>query len=468
MRILFATPEAAPYWKTGGLADVARALPDALSARGHEVLIVLPRYRVLRERGPQAEVVDTVRIPWPDGGMPVRYLLDQPEGRAAALLVDQPYFFDTPDPYGPTRHDDLAVGRRFALFSRAVAERARAWRADVVHLNDWPTGLTPLYLRLDGPPVPTVFAIHNLAYQGNFEPALLGQIGVPGAYFRTEGGVEFYGNASFMKAGLALADRLVTVSPTYAREIQTSAYGEGFDGLLRHRKDDLTGILNGIDPHTWNPATDGAIKRAYDADRLEAKDLNREALLTETGLDGAGPVLAMVTRLAHQKGIELILEALPRLLELGMRLVVLGEGETRYETALAEAADERPDRIAVTQDFDDALARRIYAGADFFLMPSLYEPCGLGQMIAQRYGTPPIVRRTGGLIDTVRDGRTGLVFDAPDAAALVQAVRRARDLWRGPEWDPLRRRCMMIDSSWDRSAARYEELYRTASRTPTG
>ena len=246
------------------------------------------------------------------------------------------------------------------------------------------------------------------------------------------------------------------------------AYGEGFDGLLRHRKDDLTGILNGIDPHTWNPATDGAIKRAYDADRLEAKDLNREALLTETGLDGAGPVLAMVTRLAHQKGIELILEALPRLLELGMRLVVLGEGETRYETALAEAADERPDRIAVTQDFDDALARRIYAGADFFLMPSLYEPCGLGQMIAQRYGTPPIVRRTGGLIDTVRDGRTGLVFDAPDAAALVQAVRRARDLWRGPEWDPLRRRCMMIDSSWDRSAARYEELYRTASRTPTG
>src|SRR5690606_6806952 len=223
------------------------------------------------------------------------------------------------------------------LFCRAIVRWARTWGADVVHLNDWPTGLVPVYGRIDGLGAPTVFAIPNLAHQGNFPPSILGEIGVPDEYCRTEGGVEFYGTASFMKAGLALSDRLVTVSPTYAEEIQTPEYGAGMDGLLRHRRGVLEGILNGIDPRTWNPATDEAIEANYDEMRLHEKERNREALLAEVGLDGAGPVLAMVSRLVEQKGIDLVVSALPELLQIGARLLVLGDGDLHYEQALARA-----------------------------------------------------------------------------------------------------------------------------------
>jgi starch synthase len=467
VRILFATPEAAPYWKTGGLADVARALPDALAARGHEVLVVHPFYRALRGRGLPLEVAGFARLPWPGGDMIVRYLEHRPTEGAPALFVDQPYFFDTADPYGATRFDRYAAARRFAFFCRAVVERARSWGADVIHLNDWPTGLVPVYARLDGVGTATLFAIHNLAYQGNFPPSILPEIGVPWDFFRTERGVEFYGSASFMKGGLELSDRLVTVSPTYAREIQTPAYGAGFDGLLRNRRRDLSGILNGIDPRTWNPAADPALAVPYDADRLEEKDENREELLHELGLDGRGPLFVMVTRLAEQKGIELVLDALPELLRLAIRLAILGDGHPGYEEALSRAVAHHPHRVAAFFRFDDRLARRLYAGGDFFLMPSLYEPCGLSQMIAQRYGTVPVVRHTGGLADTVEDGVSGFAFDEPTAAGLLEAARRARAAWREPGWDALRRRCMRLDHSWTRSAAEYEELYRrTIARAP--
>jgi starch synthase len=468
VRILFATSEAVPFWKTGGLADVARALPEALRERGHDVLIVHPFYRMLRESPPPVEVVGIHRLPWPGGDMVARYLEHRPDGGVPTLFVDQPYFFDVLDPYGPTRFDRVAAGRRFAFFCRAVVERARAWGADVVHLNDWPTGLVPVYGQLDGLGAATVFTIHNLAYQGNFPPSLLPEIGVPWHFFRMEEGVEFYGSASFLKGGLALSDRLNTVSPRYAEEIQTPDQGAGFDGLLRHRSADLRGILNGIDPEVWNPATDSAISARYDADHVRRKDKNRDALLHELGLDGRGPLFVMISRLVHQKGIDLVLTALPELLHRGVRLAVLGNGERRFERALGEAAAEHPRRVAAFFRFDDGLARRMYAGADFFLMPSLYEPCGLGQMIAQRYGTPPVVRHTGGLVDTVQDGVNGFAFRPATVEALIDCVERACSVWRTPEWDALRRRCMLEDRSWDRSAAAYEALYAEAIESRRG
>lgn len=464
MRILFAASEALPFWKTGGLADVARALPDALTARGHEVLIVHPYYRFLQNSPLPAEVIGFARIPWPGGDMTVRYLEHYPhvdrESAAPTLFVDQPYYFDVADPYGPTRFDRSAAGRRFALFCRAIVERARAWGADIIHLNDWPTGMVPVYARLDHLTTPTLFSIHNLGYQGNFPPGILPEIGVPGEFFRIDAGVEFYGTASFLKAGLALSDQIATVSPGYAEEIQTPAHGAGLDGLLRARRHQLHGILNGIDTRSWDPMNDPALSANYNVDTLGLKERNRTALLREIGLDDRGPLFVMVSRLVEQKGVELVLEALDAMVQRGIRIAILGSGHRAYEDALARASSAYPRHVAAFFRFDESLARRLYAGGDLFLMPSLYEPCGLGQMIAQRYGTPPIVRSTGGLADTVVDGVTGFSFTEPTAEALLDAVTRAHWAWRGPNWNAIRRRCMRLDHSWIRSAAEYETLYR--------
>ncbi len=462
LRILFATPEALPYWKTGGLADVAHALPDTLVERGNDVRVILPYYRTIREGHPSVDEVAEAVIPWPGGGVPVRYLSHAPAVGAPAVFVEHGGFFDTRHPYGTAAEDPVFAGLRYAFFCRAVVEYARSWGAEVVHLNDWQTGLVPVYALLDGMPGATVFAIHNLAYQGNFPPAILDAIGIPQSFLRQENGLEFWGNASFMKAGVALSDRLVTVSPTYAREIQTHDGGAGFDGLLRFRHRVLHGILNGIDRQLWNPMTDKALPVRFDGRTIEAKDTNRSALLRELRLEDRGPLVAIVTRLAYQKGVDLVLEALPRILELGFELAVVGNGDLAYEAALADAAAAHPGRVAVHIGFNDALARRLYGGADFFLMPSRYEPCGLGQMIAQRYGTPPVVRHTGGLVDTVQHGSTGFCFDDATPQALVRVLQRAVRAWRSQRWNTLRRRCMGLDWSWERSAARYEGVYRLA------
>ncbi len=461
MRILFATSEAVPYWKTGGLADVARSLPDALVRRGHDVWLMLPLYADARRSIPLEEA-GSASIAWPGGTRTVRYFLHHPPSGAPALFVDAPEAFDAPDPYASDPASPLEAGLRFALFSRAVVERARALGVDVVHANDWPTGLVPVYARIDGLEAPVVFAIHNLAYQGNFDPAILAAAGISESFFTLDG-LEFYGQASFLKAGLALADRLVTVSPTYAREIQTEAFGAGLHGLLAHRADRLQGILNGIDADHWNPATDPAIPARYDADSIERKEIDRDALLHELKLDGRGPVFAIVSRLVHQKGIDLVLAALPGMVRAGARLAALGTGDPALERALRDAADRYPRRVAAVIGFDDALARRIYAGSDFFLMPSRYEPCGLGQMIAQRYGTVPVVRHTGGLVDTVVDAVTGFAFLSPTADALLDAVVRACAAWNGSGWRDLQKRCMELDWSWTRSAAEYEALYESVA-----
>ena len=468
MKILFATPEASPYYKTGGLGDVARALPDELAQRNHDVRLILPAYGVvLRQELDLEHEWDDV-VPWPGATIPVRYLLHTPNGSTPAVLVQQPDFFEPGQPYNAAAADPLATARRFAFFCRAVTRYARAWGADVIHLNDWQTGLVPVYALLEGLDAATIFTIHNLAYQGNFPPEILSHTGIPWDFYRIENGLEFYGYASFMKAGVALSDHLTTVSPSYASEIQTPALGAGLDGLLRQRRHDLRGILNGIDSASWHPALDRRVPAAYSASNLKPKEKNRDALLEEAGILDGGPIVAVVSRLAHQKGIDLVLAAAPALLAAGARLIVLGDGDSSYERALTVAAASAKGRIATFLRFDDALARRIYAGSDFFLMPSLYEPCGLGQMIAQRYGTPPIVRRTGGLADTVQDGRTGFVFSEPNVASLMAAYTRAQGLWRGRGWVSLLRRCMRLDHSWSRSAQQYERVYGCASGRYTG
>lgn len=462
MKILFATSEAVPYFKTGGLADVSRALPDALCAAGHDVRIILPLYGGIRERVDRLESESEATLEWPLSAVGVRFLLHRPPGGAPAVLVEQPAFFEPGTPYGGDSGDPLETGRRFALFGRAVAHYARAWQADVVQLNDWTTGLMPVYAMLDGTDVPTVFAIHNLGYQGNYWPALLRQVGIPEEFLRTENGLEYHHNASFMKSGLVFSDRLVTVSPTYAKEIQSGEYGHGFDGLLRFRRRVLHGILNGLNTTVWDPARDPNLRHRYTPATLDGKDQNRAALVRECGLEDDQPVFAMITRLVHQKGIDIVLRAMPALLDAGVRLIVLGDGERGFEWEIEQVARAQRGSVAAFLRFDDALAHRIYAGADFFLMPSRYEPCGLGQMIAQRYGTPPVARRTGGLADTIIEKKTGFLFDEPTPEALLGAVLRAREIWRAKGWNALRRRCMRLDHSWDGAAEQYERVYRMA------
>lgn len=461
MKILFAAAEVVPFYKTGGLADVARALPDALCAAGHDVRIVMPAYTLLADRlaGVHGE---PLHVPWRGGNVEARVLHSERHDSAPTSFIAASHVFDTLNPYDEDPRDALALGRRFAFFSAAVAALARDWEPDVVHLNDWQTGLVPLYAGMAGVDVATVFAIHNLAYQGNFTPALMREVGIPASFWRQENGVEFHGSFSFMKAGLALADRLVTVSPSYAAEIRTPAYGNGLDGLLRHRRRALHGILNGIDTHHWNPATDRLLPATYNVRTLKRKDETRRALCERAGVAGDGAVLGIVSRLAGQKGIDILLGALPELIERGCSLVVLGSGEHRFESALHAATAHWPDRVAFARGFNEPLAHLIYAGADFFLMPSLYEPCGLGQMIAQRYGTPPIARRTGGLNDTVRDGDTGFLFDDPAPHAFLSAVDRAISARTRRGWRRIQGHCMTEDHSWGRSAGAYERLYTLA------
>lgn len=462
-KVLFVTSEALPYFKSGGLADVSRSLPDALTARGHDVRIFHPYYSFMEPSKYRLRQSHSIDIPWVGGTIAMDVRLHERKRAATGVLVGRSLFSVLGTPYED--YDPHITARRFALFSRAALEYAQAWGADVLHLNDWQTGLVAAYALVGAVRIPTLFSIHNLAYQGLFSRSILDEIGLPPALFRTENGLEFYGSVSYLKGGLALSNRIATVSPTYAREIQTPEYGAGFDGLLRFRSRDLYGLLNGIDNKTWNPATDKALPINYDAKSLAKKEEVRLKLARNAGLDERRPLLAIVSRLAHQKGIDLVIGAMPELLDAGANICVLGDGDKAIEARFAEVARIYPDRVAAVGGFDDVLARNLYAGADFFLMPSRYEPCGLGQMIAQRYGTPPIVRATGGLRDTVRDGETGFCFDQPTVTDLVNGIRRALMSWRGPDWDDMRRRCMALDWSWKTSAAQYEEVYAELTRT---
>lgn len=475
MKILYVASEVAPYSKSGGLGDVAHALPRALSARGHEVRVVTPLYASARV--PNAEDSGrAVRLRFPFGEERAAIRVARPAPRHEVWFLDHPGFFGRSGLYGDSSGDYGDNHRRFAFLSvgALVAAQTMQFAPDLVHLNDWQTGLAALALArgFRGTSVgeaSSLFTIHNLAYQGLFSKHTMGDLGLPWDAF-TPGGLEFYGQVNFMKAGLAFADALSTVSPTYSREIQTEAYGCMLEGLLRARAHELHGILNGIDVHEWDPRADPFIPAPYDANDLSGKAVCKAELrhrfgLPEPGVVSAAPLFGVVTRLAAQKGISLLLEALPVLVDGGAEAVVVGNGERWYEDGLRDLSASRPDRIRAFIGFDPGLSHLVEAGCDFFLMPSLYEPCGLNQMYSLRYGTVPVVRATGGLEDTVRDADlpdgTGFKFHTFDAGGLLWASGRAMDWWwhRRDALEALRRRGMAQDWSWETSAAAYERLY---------
>ncbi len=473
-RILFATSEATPLVKTGGLADVSGSLPPAIAARGHDIRLCLPAYAdLLAGLETPAVPVEGVALDEPDTRLLETRL---PGSDIPVYLVDHPGFSRRPgNPYmGPDGQPWADNAERFAGLCRSVATLADRgigdWRPDLLHCNDWQTGLAPALLH-DRPGRPgMVFTIHNLAYQGIFDRATFEALGLPESLWHWQA-LEFFGQLSFIKGGLVHADRITTVSPTYAREIQTPEFGWGLDGLLRSRAGELHGILNGIDTDTWDPARDPHLPAHFQRDDLAGKAANKRALQAQIGLPQADdiPLFGFIGRLVEQKGVDLILEALDALDDQPLQLAVLGSGEARFEHALRERAQRRPGRVAVRIGYDEALAHRIEAGADAFLMPSRFEPCGLNQLYSLRYGTPPVAHAVGGLNDTVVDATpanlaagtaNGFTFDAPRAGALAEAMRRAiatredADAWRA-----LQRAGMGQDFSWSRSAEQYLALY---------
>lgn len=476
LKILMVASEAAPFAKTGGLGDVVGSLPAALHELGHQVVLVIPWYRSVRQVTGRLPLSQR-RLTVPMGGQILEVRLRHTERDGVAVwFLDHPELFDRPELYGERGTDYPDNAERFGLLSRGALELARRldFAPDVIHCHDWQTGLIPVYLqhqlwrdRLFAG-CGTLFTIHNLGYHGSFSPSALADLGLDPSLADIDG-LEFHGQISFLKGGIRFADRVSTVSPTYCREIQTPEAGMGLDGLLRSRSGDLHGILNGIDLQAWNPADDPALSEPFSADRPSGKAACKQALLRELGLpeETQRPLLAMITRLDPQKGIELILEAFDRLLEREVMLVVLGTGRPDYEQRLAEAGSFYPDRCQVLLRFDDALSRRIYAASDLFLMPSRYEPCGLGQQIALRYGCVPLVHATGGLLDTIRDPEqdpeeaNGFLFRSFRPQALLAGLDRALEVYGHAEaWQRLRERGMRQDLSWQRAARRYVELYR--------
>ena len=474
MKILFAASEAFPLVKTGGLADVAGALPAALAAAGSDVRLMLPAYPEVLARARSIEPAATLGPLL--GDAPVRLLTARmPDSDLELLLVDSPPLYERAGgPYTDAHGVDWPDNHlRFGVLSLAAAKVAAGtrdvgWRPDILHANDWQTGLAPAYLRFSGAPnTRSVVTIHNMRFQGLFPATALPELQLPALSFTMEG-LEFHGQLSMLKAGLAFADRITTVSPTYAEEIQTAEFGYGMEGLLAARRRDLSGVLNGVDYRQWSPATDESLAQRYTAADIAGKATCKSALQHELGLDAdpARPLAAMVGRLTEQKGIDLVVSTLPQMMALGVQIAILGSGEAHWEQALTEAAHAHVG-VATRIGYDEQLAHRIIAGADLFLMPSRFEPCGLTQMYAMRYGTLPVVRRTGGLADTVREAAgpggtgTGFLFDAAEPEAFLGALQRGVTMYADkPAWRLAQRAAMQQDFSWDRAADEYLWIYR--------
>ena len=483
-KILFVASEAFPLVKTGGLGDVLYSLPHALRARGADIRLLLPGYRALLRQLDQVRILGWLDVRGADGIVSVRILETQhPDFAFPLWVVDCPALYDRAgNPYidDATGQDWPDNVERFTVFARVAALLAQdelelGWQPAVVHTHDWQTGLVAAFLAEQPERPKIVFTIHNLAYGGYFSHTDFVRLQLPSLWWSPEG-VEFHGGFSMLKAGIVYADAVTTVSPTYAAEICTPAYGYGLDGLLRSRQRKLHGILNGIDTRIWNPAADVHLAAAYSKGRIQpGKRRNKQALLErflphpdDTALQA--PLLGLVGRLVEQKGIDWVLAALPRLLaETDARFVLLGSGQAGYEQKFLRLAKKYPQRLFVEIGYDEPLAHLIEAGADLFLMPSRFEPCGLNQMYSLRYGTPPVVFKTGGLADTVVDAdaatladgsATGFVFDTPDVAAFMDAIRRGLDLYRQPEaWRRLQQTGMRQSFDWSESADRYLALY---------
>jgi starch synthase len=471
LHVAFVTPEMAPYVKTGGLADISSALPKALQQIGHRVTVVLPRYASVPF--PPGEFAGSVHVPVDGIPRSAGYYRTSTAAGVEVVFVEHPPFFDRRRYYG--EGDDRL---RFAFLARAALEyfRSRGERPSVFHAHDWQAGLVPVYLKAfysNDPALhrmPSVFTIHNVAYQGQFGMDTLGVLGLPWN-LGTSDGLEYHGSISYLKGGTMFAEMVNTVSPTYAREIQGPEHGYGFDGVLRARAGDLVGILNGVDYDEWDPSRDPHIAKPYTPADRSGKKACKAALLREFGLPEFPdlPLVGVTSRLVWQKGFDIVAQAWYDFLQRPIRMVVLGTGDHDVQEGLRHLHHRDPDRFAVRFAYDEGLAHRVMAGCDLFLMPSRSEPCGLTQMYALRYGTIPIVRSTGGLVDTVQPfdagagTGTGFRFDTPDGTGLVWALDRALDAHRDrTAWEGLMDRAMAQEFSWERSARDYVELYRKA------
>ena len=469
-RVLMVSSEAAPLAKTGGLADVVGALPLALRAYGDEAAVVIPRYGFIDLKGAR-RVWDAIPIFFG----PSRYdvaIYQAPEAYPL-YLVDCPPLYDRKGLYGEAGLDYTDNHIRFAVLARAAIEVARLlFRTEIFHCHDWQAGLVAPYLQTlyAGDPTfmgtRTLFTIHNLGYQGLFPRTALADVALDGSLYRPDG-LEFFGKVSYIKGGIAFADALNTVSPTYAREIQTPEFGFGLDGVLRSRAKVLTGILNGVDYAEWSPDVDPLLPAHYSPAGLSGKRTDKEQLLSEFGLPPQAmdrPLLGIVSRFTRQKGTDILAEAIPGILAEDTYLVALGAGEPEYEEVFRRLQADHPGRVAVHVGFDNGMAHRIEAGSDIFLMPSRYEPCGLNQIYSLRYGTVPVVRATGGLDDTIEKG-TGFKFQDYTGAALLNCVKDAVAAYADPElWQAMVKRGMLKDFSWQTSARAYSELYRDLLR----
>ena len=456
MRVLFCSSEVVPFAKTGGLADVSGALPVALEKQGCQIKVALPKYRSVKNQGKIAKMGEAIDV----------------------YLVENDKYFDREGLYGTSEGDYSDNLERFAFFCKQILLLLKETNfcPEIIHCNDWQTALIPVYLKTifkdDSffSQVKTIFTIHNLAYQGAFSKDKFVQTGLDWQLFNIHG-LEFYGKVNLLKGGLLFSRFITSVSPTYAQEIQSREFGCGLDGVLRERKRDLLGIINGLDYRIWNPVSDDQIFQRYGAKNLDGKYINKVELQQELDLpvDRNIPVLGIVSRLSEQKGIELIISALDEMAKLDLQFILLGTGEAEYHHLLKKTKQRGYKNISISLRFDPVLAHKIYAGSDMFLMPSYYEPCGLGQMISLKFGTIPIVRKTGGLADTIADYNprrqtgNGFVFEKYRSDQMLKAIKRAIALFKNrEEWYKLMLRAMDYDFSWDTSAKKYIELYKRA------
>jgi len=480
LKVLFLSSEAVPFAKTGGLADVAGSLPPALKRLGADVRLVLPFYRSVREGNFKSRSRQTnLDVPLGNRWLSIQVMEAKTANGVLVYLIDREDLYDRPNLYGDSRGDYYDNLERFAFFPHAALSIAEAlpFKPDVIHCHDWQTGLVPALLK--GPyrtsaafeGTASIFTIHNIGYQGVFPAERLPIIGLSRTDYFHPDGLEYWGNVSLLKAGIVYSDAITTVSPRYAQEIQTPEYGMGMEGILTHRKAFLHGILNGVDYGLWNPARDPEIPASYSPGKIEGKRTCKASLIKEMALDPSlqeRPLLGMISRLDAQKGLDLLLRVLNKVLALDAGMVVLGTGDEKIQKALQRASERHPGRLGLKIGFDEPLAHRIMAGTDIFLIPSRYEPCGLTQMYALKYGAVPLVRATGGLDDTVTpfDPQTGegngFKFGPYEPKALLDTLRRAIDLFKDSRiWKRIIENGMKADFSWDRSARRYMELYRS-------
>lgn len=451
LRVVYCSSEVEPFAKTGGLADVAGSLPRALKKLGLDIIIFMPKYRGIRESK------------------------DLLYNEVPVYFIENDAYFDREFLYGTKEGDYPDNLERFSFFCRKVLAKLKElnFSPDIIHCNDWQTALIPVYLKIlyteDSffTNTKTIFTIHNLAYQGLFPAEDWDKLALPKELFNING-LEYYGKINIMKGAIIFADYITTVSPTYSKEIQTPEYGCGLEGVLASRRKDLGGILNGLDYEIWDPAKDKSIVKRYNKRNLKAKAINKKFLQSESNMDiGKNiPLIGAVGRLTDQKGWDLIADIIEQLCHMELQIVILGLGEKKYHDLMQEIAQKYPRNTSINLKFDDQLARRIYAGSDFFLMPSKFEPCGLGQLISYRYGTIPIAHATGGLVDTIIDynsntqNGTGFLFKTYNSSALLDAIKRALNIFqRKAEFENLKKKVMELDFSWKKSAQCYLELY---------